>query len=98
MDDRHEAFRRRLEDAVLRGPGSLDPPMREAIAARRDVPEALRALVDKVARDAYRVTDGDFAAPRSFFTEDQLFEAVVSAALGAARDRLDAALDALEKA
>ena len=98
MDDRHDTFRRRLEDAVLRGPGHLDPGIRDSIAARREVPEELRALVEKVAREAYRVTDDDFSAPRARFSEDQVFEAVVSAAVGAARDRLEAALEALEDA
>lgn len=83
---------------MLRGPGHLDPQVREAIAARREVPEELRALVEKVAREACRVTDGDFSGPRSRRSEDELFEAVVSAALGAARDRLEAALRALETA
>jgi hypothetical protein len=98
MDDRHQAARERLEDAVLRGPAGLTPGVRAAIAARQVVPEDLRALVDKVAREAWRVTDDDFGLPRSRYTEDELFEAVVSAALGAARDRLDAALRALETA
>ena len=98
MDDRHDGFRRRLEDAVFRGPGHLDTQVRQAIAGRRDVPAELRALVEKVAREAYRVTDGDFAVPRARFSEDQVFEAVVSAAVGAARERLEAALRALEEA
>ncbi len=98
MNDRHEAARRRLEDAVLRGPGHLDTSVREAIARRQDVPEDLRALVEKVASEAYRVTEGDFATPRSRFTEDEVFEAVVSASVGAARDRVEAALRALEDA
>ncbi len=98
MNDRHGDARRRLEDAVLRGPGHLGTQVREAIARRRDVPEELRALAEKVAREAYRVTDGDFATPLSRFTEDEVFEAVVSAALGAARDRVEAALRALEDA
>lgn len=83
---------------MLRGPGHLDPAIREAIAARGEVPSELRTLVEKVAREAYRVTDADFGAPRARFSEDQVFEAVVSAALGAARARLDAALAALEDA
>jgi hypothetical protein len=98
MDDRHQPFRRRLEDAVLRGPGHLDAGVRQAVAAGRDVPAELQALVDKVAREAYRTTDGDFAPARGRFSDDQLFEAVVSSAVGAARDRLEAALRALEEA
>jgi hypothetical protein len=98
MDDRHRDARRRLEDAVLSGPGHLEPEVRAAIAAGRDVPEELRALAGKVAREAYRVTDADFGPARSRYTEDQVFEAVVSAAVGAARERLDAAWRALEDA
>jgi alkylhydroperoxidase family enzyme len=98
VNDRHQEARRRLEDAVLRGPGHLDVQVREAIARRQGVPEELRALAEKVAREAYRVTDGDFATPRSRFTEDEVFEAVVSASVGAARDRVEAALRALEDA
>ena len=98
MNDRPEAARRRREDAVLRGPGPLDTAVREAIARRQGVPDELRALVEKVASEAYRVTEGDFATPRSRFTEDEVFEAVVSASVGAARDRVEAALRALEDA
>ena len=98
MDDRHQAARRRLEDAVLDGPAHLDPRVRAGIAAGRDVPEGLRALVEKVAHRAYRVTEEDFAPLRSRYSEDEIFEAVVSAALGAARERLEAGLRALEEA
>jgi alkylhydroperoxidase family enzyme len=98
VNDRHHDARRRLEDAVLRGPGHLEARVRDAIARRQGLPEELHALVEKVAREAFRVTEGDFAAPRSRFTEDQVFEAVVSASVGAARDRVEAALRALEDA
>ena len=98
MDDRHQAARLRLEDAVLREPAHLEPGVRAALASRRDVPEDLRALAEKVAREAYRVTDEDVDRLRSRYSEDEIFEAVVSVALGAARDRLDAAWRALEDA
>lgn len=98
MADPHEAGRRLLEDAVLRGPGHLDPRLREAVAARREMPEELRALVENVAHHAYKVTDEDFAALRERYAEDELFEIVVSAALGAALDRVHAGLRALEQA
>jgi alkylhydroperoxidase family enzyme len=98
VDDRHQAARRMLEDAVLRGPGHLDARVREAIAEGWEIPEALRALVEKVRSHAYRVTDTDFAPLRARYSEDELFEVVVAAALGAAVTRARAGLRAVEDA
>jgi len=64
MDDRFEAARRALEDATLRGPGHIDPALRQRLAERRDVPEELRTLLDKIERHAYQVTDDDLIAIR----------------------------------
>ncbi len=98
MDDRFEAARRALEDAVLRGPGRTDPALRQRLAERRDVPDDLRALVDKIERHAYTVTDEDLAALSSRYSDDELFEIVVAVSLGSALDRLRAGLRALEEA
>jgi len=98
MDDPHEAARRRIEDSVLMGPGHTSARLREAVARRKDVPEELRALVDKIASHAYKVTDEDLAALKAKYSEDELFELVVAASLGAAMDRLHAGLRALEDA
>jgi len=57
-----------------------------------------QALVDKIHRHAYKVTDDDLARLRPAYSDDELFEVVVSAALGAARQRLFAGLSALENA
>ncbi|HJR67859.1 MAG TPA: hypothetical protein VJ802_15620 [Gemmatimonadaceae bacterium] len=62
------------------------------------MPEELQTLVDKIHRHAYRVTDEDFARLRTKYQDDQLFEVVVSAALGASRKRLLAGLKALDEA
>jgi hypothetical protein len=98
MPDRHEAGRRRLEDAVLRGDGFLEGALRTAIATGADVPADLQPLVARVKDEAYRVTDADLDALRLRYNEDQLFEVVVSAALGAALLRLEAVRKALEAA
>jgi hypothetical protein len=98
MQDRFEAARRALEDAVLRGPGHTDAGLRQRVADRRDVPEGLRPLVEAIERRAYAVADQDVAALRSTYSEDELFEIVVSASLGAALERLRAGLRALEEA
>jgi hypothetical protein len=44
------------------------------------------------------VTDDDIARVQSKYGDDQLFEIIVSAALGASRNRLLAGLTALEHA
>jgi hypothetical protein len=83
--------------AVLRGPGTTPPALRLAVS-RGEPPEELRALVEKIRRHAYKVTDEDFAELRTRYTEDQLFEIVLATVLGAAGDRLGAGLRALDDA
>ena len=97
MADRHEAARHALEEAVFSGKARLDSRTRRAIGSRQDVPAELRELVEKIAHHAYRVTDEDVAKLRSKYTEDELFEVIVSASLGAAAARLDAGLRLLEE-
>jgi hypothetical protein len=88
---------RRLAEAVLTGPGTLDPSIRRAAAEEADVPEPLHSYLDKVARNAYKVTDEDTGALRAAgYSEDQIFEATVSCALGACLRRLDAGLSAID--
>jgi alkylhydroperoxidase family enzyme len=88
----------RLVEAVLAGPGTLDPSIRRAAAEGTDVPEALRGYLDKVARHAYKVTDEDVDALRvAGYSEDQIFEATVSCALGACMCRLEAGLSVINR-
>ncbi len=97
--DPYRPARERLEERVLEGPGHTDAALRRAAASGRDLPSPLRAYVDKVRRHAYRLTDEDVAGLlQAGYTDDQLFEITASAALGAARERLLAALSALEEA
>jgi hypothetical protein len=98
-DDPHAAKMQRLAGAVLSGPGALDPDVRRAAAEGPDVPEPLRGYLDKVARHAYEVTDEDVEQlRRAGYSEDEIFEATVSCALGAGLRRLEAGLDAIGKA
>jgi len=87
---------------VLGAPGQLDPGTRRAIFAAADaddasaVPADLKAFTELVARHAYRVTDEDVAElRRGGRAEDELFEAAVSAAVGAGSRRLRAAHKAM---
>ena len=96
--DPHAALRDRVLRSVLDGPGATEPSLRHAAADGRGLPADLQGLIDKVLRHAYRVTDDDIARLQGQYSDDQLFEIVVSAALGASQRRLLAGLDALRDA
>ena len=90
---------KRLQKAVLSGPGSLAPAMRQAISEGRAVPGVLGTYAKKVAEHAYQVTDEDIAElHRAHYTDDQIFEATVCAALGAGLLRLEYVLRAIRLA
>ena len=93
-----------LVDAVMATPGHTPSVLRRSAMARASrpggpadgLPAQLAGYVDKVALHAYRITDDDVAALlRVDSSEDAVFEITVSAALGAALDRLDRGLAAL---
>lgn len=91
--------RKALMRRILEGPGKAPPSERQAAFNNSGLADPLGALVDKVARHAYRVTDEDITAARvSGLSEDQVFEVVVCAAIGQATRQYDAAVAALEAA
>ena len=96
--DPNASLRDRVLESVLQGAGESDPAIRNAAANGTSVPADLQALVDKVHRHAYKVTDDDIARAQAKYGDDQMFEIVVSAALGASRNRLLVGLKALNEA
>jgi alkylhydroperoxidase family enzyme len=90
-------LQRATRSAVVDGPGAVDADVRRQVAAGLP-PSELAVLVTKVRDHAYKVTDADVDALRARYTEDQLFEVIIAAAVGAAEDRLNAALAAVESA
>lgn len=97
MVDRFAALREATAAALLDRPGDLPADVRRAIAFGAP-PADLAALVQKVRVDARSISDEDVDALRARYTEDQLFEIIVSAAFGAAHHRLMAARRVLEEA
>ena len=86
----------RLRHAVTSSPASLSPVVRQTITAGRNVSGPLGSYVRKVAEHAHQITDDDIAALHAAdHTDDEIFEATVSAALGAGLFRLDCVLRAL---
>jgi alkylhydroperoxidase family enzyme len=96
--DPHAVLRDRVLKAVLDGPGESDPAVRNAAADGVGAPPELETLVRKIREHAYKVTDEDVARLQAKYGDDQMFEIIVSAALGASRERLRAGLKALEDA
>lgn len=96
--DPHEGLRDAVLDSVLNGRAETDPALRNAAAEGAGAAPDIQSLIDKIHRHAYKVTDEDIAKLQATYGDDRMFEVVVSAALGASRQRLLAALDALEKA
>ena len=97
MDDRFGALRTATATALLRGAGATSPELRAAVA-RGCAPPELTALVEKIHRHAYTVTDRDIDDLRSRYSDEQLFEIIVAASFGAAETRLNAGLRALDDA
>lgn len=86
----------RLKDAVLYGPGVVDPELRRVACAAGEIPGAMGSYVKKVVQRAYEVTEEDIAGLRqSGWSEDEIFEITVSAALGAGLVRIESGLAAL---
>lgn len=99
MNDRYATQWQRLENTLLHGSGQLDEATRFSLATGESIPEPLAAYAEKVTRYAYKVTDDDIALLRAAgYSDDQLFEATLSIAFGAAQTRLRAGLDALHNA
>jgi alkylhydroperoxidase family enzyme len=70
--------------------------LREAAQPDRAVPDEMRSYLEKVRLHAYKVTDPDVDELKAAgFTEDEIFEHTVSAAVGAGLERIDAGLATL---
>lgn len=98
MTDPHAALRDRVLQQVLEGAGETDSTIRRAAAEGTSLPLELQPLIDKIHRHAYKVTDEDIARLRAKHGDDQMFEIIVSASVGASHRRLVAGLNALDQA
>ena len=88
-----------LVKRILEGDGKASPSERRAAFNNTGLAEPLGTLVDKVAKQAYRVTDEDVTAAKvSGLSEDQVFEILVCAAVGQATRQYETAFAALKDA
>lgn len=98
-EDKERAAYRSLVERVLTGEGRASAEQRARAFSNDGLTPPLDALIDKVARRPAQVTDADFAAAKaSGFSEDQLFELVICAAVGQSTRLYQAGLAALAEA
>lgn len=98
ISDPHANLRDKVLKSVLDGPGESNPALRNTVAVGKAIPAELHVLVEKIHRHAYKVTDEDIKRLQAKYGDDQMFEIIVSAALGASRNRLLAGMKALDEA
>ena len=80
----------RLRYAVVSGHGSLAASVRQAISEGSYGSTSLGDFAQKVSEQAFLVSDDDvMGLHRDHYSDDQIFEAAVSAALGAGLYRLE---------
>jgi hypothetical protein len=98
-EGKERAAYRALVDRVLNGDGRAPAEQRARAFANDGLAPPLDALIDKVANRPAQVSDADFAAAKaSGFSEDQLFELVICAAVGQSTRLYEAGLAALAEA
>ena len=98
-EDKTRSAHRALVDRVLNGKGRTPAQLRTGAFRNDGLPQPLDALVDQVADRPTQVTDADFArATAAGYSEDELFELVICAAVGRATRMYEAGLAALAAA
>ena len=98
-DDKKRAAHRALVDRILNGAGQATTEQRARAFGNDGLAPPLDVLIGKIATSPAQVTEADFAAARAAgFTEDQLFELVVCAAVGRSSRLYEAGLAALAEA
>ena len=96
--DPHAILRNKVIENVLDSDAEAPAAQRRAVFEGKGVPADLQALIDKIEANAYKVTDDDLRRLQERYTDDELFELIVAAALGASERRLLAGLEALDDA
>lgn len=97
--DSKRAAHQALVDHVQHGAGKAAAEQRAHAFRNADLPPALDTLIGKVATSPTQVTDADFAAVKAAgFSEDEVFELVICAAVGQSARLYDAGLAALAEA
>jgi alkylhydroperoxidase family enzyme len=88
-----------LQDRIVNGQGMASPEQRARAFRNSGLSKPLDGLLGKVATRPTLVTDADFASARAAgFSDDEVFELVICAAVGQSARQYDAGLAALADA
>src|SRR5262249_17510231 len=99
IDSRYPSLQEKLRHAVLDASATADATLRRAAYRGAGLAEPLSGYVEKLRLHAYRVEDNDIERLRAAgYSEDQIFEVTIAAALGASDARLRVGLAALNEA
>jgi hypothetical protein len=99
IDSRYPRLHKKLRNAVIDAPASADAAPRRAAYYGEGLAEPLSGYVETLHRHAYRVQDHDIERVLDAgYSEDQVFDVTIAAALGAGDARLRAGLSALNEA
>jgi AhpD family alkylhydroperoxidase len=93
---RHGDAVENLRHAALEAPATTDPVLRTAAAAGGPLPEPWQSYATTVRGASYKITDTDVERLIAGYTEEEIFELTVAAAVGAAVHGFDAGRRALE--
>ena len=98
-DDPRQAAYTALTERILKGDGRAPHDLRRRAFSNVELSEPLRTLLAKVATTPTQVTEADFVAARAAgFSEDQIFELVICAAVGQSTRLYETGLAALAEA
>lgn len=96
--DKRQA-QRNLVARILEGDGKSTPAQRRAAFENSGLRDPLGTLINKVVLQPARVTDEDIiAAKAAGFSEDQIFELLICAAVGESSRQFESALVAIDRA
>jgi hypothetical protein len=96
---RTQQLHKAMIERILKGKGHSSTEQRFAAFSNANLSQPLVSLIDKVANSSFKITDKDIAsAKESGFTEDQIFELIISAAVGQSERQYESAIAALNKA
>ncbi len=89
------AYLDELRRAVFDSKGATPTELRRSAADGTQLPADLAPVIDKIRRNAYKVTDEDIAALRAAGrSDDEIFELTCAAAVGVSIHRCDKAFAA----
>ena len=95
---RHAQLRLAFVHHILESDAESSLALRRAAARDEGLPAHLVKLVEKIHRHSYKVVDADIVAARTTCSEDEIFEVILSACIGASEQRVVAGLKAVKEA